>query len=126
MEQLTEHEKIIDAYYTSVFMKKGRPGILVSVLVYPYYSTEIEHFLLRETTTLGVRKTKYSRTIMDRKFEQIYILGYKVDIKIAEFDDQTVKFTPEYEDLKYVAQQSGLPIREVSQLSITKFKQSYF
>ena len=49
----------VDAFFTPVQMKKGRPGVLVTVLAPPERREAIEELLFRETTTLGVRRQEW-------------------------------------------------------------------
>jgi len=55
-----------DAWLTQVLMKKGRPGIVLSVLCSPEQEGEMAAILFDETTTLGVRRTQYSRYTLKR------------------------------------------------------------
>ena len=47
----------LDVFYTPVYMKKNRPGTLLTVLTLPEFADRCEWTLLLETTTLGVRKS---------------------------------------------------------------------
>ena len=46
----------LDVFYTPVYMKKNRPGTLLTVLTLPESADRCERTLLLETSTLGVRK----------------------------------------------------------------------
>jgi hypothetical protein len=50
-----------DAYLTPLIMKKGRPGIQLSVLSDPDKVTPLSDLIFAETTTLGVRITPVNR-----------------------------------------------------------------
>ncbi len=45
----------LDFYFTQVMMKKGRPGVLISVFSDRNHLKSVEDFLLENTTTIGVR-----------------------------------------------------------------------
>ena len=53
----------LDAFYTPVQMKKGRPGVLLTVIAEPERRTALEELLFAETTTLGVRWQEWERTV---------------------------------------------------------------
>ena len=46
----------LDVYTTPIQMKKQRPGVMLSVLSRPQEAEKLENVVLRETTTLGVRR----------------------------------------------------------------------
>ncbi len=52
----------LDAFFTPVQMKKGRPGVLVTVIAEATKREALEELLFRETTTLGVRRQEWDRT----------------------------------------------------------------
>ncbi|HAA77127.1 TPA: nickel pincer cofactor biosynthesis protein LarC, partial [Candidatus Latescibacteria bacterium] len=56
-----------DVYVAPVQMKKGRPGSLLTVLCDASNTDAIKRILLGETTTLGVRQTTMTRTILPRR-----------------------------------------------------------
>ena len=57
----------LDAFFTPVQMKKGRPGVLVTVIAEPAKREALEELLFRETTTLGVRRQVWDRTVLERE-----------------------------------------------------------
>ncbi len=65
MEQLFE-AGARDVFYTPVYMKKNRPAWLLSVICREADIQKLEAVIFRETTTIGIRRTKMERTILAR------------------------------------------------------------
>lgn len=57
----------LDAWWASIGMKKGRPGISYSVLCRPEKERDLLQILFRETTTLGVRRHPLQRWVLPRQ-----------------------------------------------------------
>lgn len=110
----------LDAFYTPVYMKKNRPGIHLTVLCQEHDLPMIEEIILRETSTIGIRKYPVVRTCMHRHFRTVTTPLGEVTIKISEHG-KIHKETPEYEDVKKLAQASGKSLWEVLEL-IEKYK----
>src|SRR4029077_2493791 len=51
----------LDVFSTPIFMKKNRPGVLLSVRAAKADLSALEDILFRETTTLGIRRYPVSR-----------------------------------------------------------------
>lgn len=101
-----------DAYLTPLIMKKGRPGVLVSVLSDPSNVNGLTEILLRETTTLGVRVSRVDRLSIDRKQEVSQTPFGPVSVKRSHSGGRTL-FAPEYEDCARIARAHDIPILEV-------------
>ncbi|MBS4197199.1 nickel pincer cofactor biosynthesis protein LarC [Lederbergia citri] len=112
MEKLLE-EGALDVYYTPIFMKKNRPGTLVTVLAPENREANLTEILFKETTTLGVRKNKWSRSILDRKITEAETAFGPIKIKQALKKGQVIRAVPEYEDVKKVASEHGVSFQEV-------------
>ncbi|HOG46938.1 MAG TPA: nickel pincer cofactor biosynthesis protein LarC, partial [Anaerolineae bacterium] len=56
----------LDAWCTPIYMKKNRPGVLLSALAAPAQAHELALLILRETPTLGVRRQLVQRSIAGR------------------------------------------------------------
>ena len=105
----------LDAFYTPVYMKKNRPGIHLTVLCSEARLALIEEIILKETSTIGIRKYPVERTCMHRHFKKIATPLGEVTIKISQQGDIT-RATPEYEDVKKIAQESGKSLWEVLEM----------
>lgn len=103
----------LDAYLTQVIMKKGRPGVLLTVLCHEEKTAEIAEVLFRETTTIGVRFYEGSRKVLARRMRKIDTGLGKIAVKVATLPDGTVKPAPEYEDCRMLALKHGIPLIEV-------------
>lgn len=121
MEQLFQ-AGALDVYYTAIMMKKNRPGIKVTVLCKAHYESTMTNILLHETTTLGVRKIKMERTILDRKNVLINTKYGSISIKLAG-EGKSKKIMPEYEDCKKIAQQYKIPLRDIFQEAIHAYRE---
>lgn len=104
---------VMDAYLTPIIMKKGRPGITLSVLCTDEVEESVIAFILKETTTLGIRKYKVDRTILKRKGSIINTEYGSVRVKTSFYNEEKIKAKPEYEDIKKIAIEKNLPISKV-------------
>lgn len=102
-----------DAWLTSVFMKKNRPGMVLSVLCVPVLMEKMTELLLTETTTLGVRRYAVARTALTRENDRVMTHYGQVAVKIAHYRGQPLRSKPEYEDCKRLALERGVPIHAV-------------
>ncbi|MBI4531789.1 MAG: nickel pincer cofactor biosynthesis protein LarC [Candidatus Latescibacteria bacterium] len=101
-----------DVYLTQVMMKKGRPGVLISVLADPGSTHRLSEILLNETTTLGVRIQEVQRIKMRREAKVVKTPLGDVRVKVGEMHGRR-RVTPEFEDCARVAKECGVPILDV-------------
>jgi pyridinium-3,5-bisthiocarboxylic acid mononucleotide nickel chelatase len=102
-----------DVYYTPIFMKKNRPGILITVLAQTDLEVQLTNILFQETTTLGVRKSTLSRSILDREIATVNTLYGPINVKKALKNGEVIRQIPEYEDVKKAAQKYDIPFQKV-------------
>ncbi|WP_018132287.1 nickel pincer cofactor biosynthesis protein LarC [Effusibacillus pohliae] len=108
----------LDVFYTPVYMKKNRPGTLVTVLASTEAADRCELTLLTETSTLGVRRTLWTRRVLDRRFHVAETAYGPIRVKQAFLQDKMVHQAPEYEDVAKAARQYGVPFHEVYQAAL--------
>lgn len=99
----------LDVTLTPVFMKKNRPGTIVSVIAAPERTEDLASVLFAETTTLGLRITQAERRVLARSTAEVATEYGAIRIKYAEAGS----FAPEYEDCRKAAAQHGAPLRQV-------------
>lgn len=114
MEQLF-NAGALDVFYTSIQMKKNRPGILITVLSSFESVKDCENVLLTETTTLGIRHTTWERTILERKFITLETPYGNIRMKQAISGDKLLHQAPEFEDVSKASKQYGIPFHELYQ-----------
>ncbi len=102
-----------DVFFTSVIMKKGRPGTLVTCLAEEDRAGTLTAVFFRETTTLGVRSWPAERRILDRTADTVATSLGAVRVKRVRTADGREEVRPEYEDCRRLASEHGLALREV-------------
>jgi hypothetical protein len=101
-----------DAYLVPIVMKKGRPGILLSVMT-PHSRLEaVTALLYRETTTIGLRVHSIGRLKLPRKQVEVNTSFGLVRAKAVERDGREI-ITAEYEECRRIAAETQLPLLEV-------------
>jgi uncharacterized protein (TIGR00299 family) protein len=103
----------LDVSLTPIQMKKGRPGVIISVQTRPGDADRLEAIMFRETPTLGVRRTSVLRTVLGREPETVETPWGPVAGKVALLPDGSQRFTPEYESCRQIAEREGVSIAEV-------------
>jgi uncharacterized protein (TIGR00299 family) protein len=103
----------LDVYSTPIFMKKNRPGVMLSVLAPEATLAGLEEILFRETTTLGVRRYPVSRHKLQRRSCTVMTAWGPVQGKLGWREGQTPIFAPEYDSCAEVARRHGVALREV-------------
>jgi hypothetical protein len=103
----------IDSWTTPVQMKKGRPGVIVSVLARPEDERVVAEALLRHSTTLGVRVQRLGRYALDRAIREVQVAGRTVRVKIGLLDGGVVNVAPEHDDCAIVAAATGRPVKQI-------------
>ena len=103
----------LDVYTQSIYMKKNRPAVKLSVICEEYHLSEMIDFILKETTTLGVRYNKLSRQVLERKEIKIKTKYGNVSVKLGYYNGKLLKYSPEYEECKVIAENFKMPIKSV-------------
>lgn len=115
MERLF-HAGALDVWLTTVMMKKGRPGLLMSVLAHPQDETALAEILFRETTTLGVRRTLVERWVLPRR--AVAARGtQRSRYKEASLGPGDWKRSVEYESARRVAARQRRPLYPLLRLA---------
>lgn len=109
-----------DVHYIPVFMKKNRPAYQLNVICSEEMIPEMERIIFRETTTIGIRRARMERTVMERESLTVETSYGKVRMKVCRFDtactdnsDEYVRLYPEYESVADICRDKQLPYQDV-------------
>lgn len=107
-------EGALDVFFTPIQMKKNRPGVMVSFLCRPEQLDRLAKLLLIETSAIGLRHYRADRMVLQRQIVEQETEFGPVRFKQAIDGAGTVlRATPEYEDCRRIARQTGIPCPEV-------------
>ncbi len=115
MEQLFE-AGARDVFYTPVYMKKNRPAWLLSVICREADIQKLEAVIFRETTTIGIRRTKMERTILAREQKTVSTPFGEIQMKVCRHGGETYRY-PEYESLAKLCREQGISYKEALALA---------
>ena len=110
-----------DVSITPLIMKKNRQGSLLKVITRKANRETLIETIFKETGSLGIRiATNMHRGISKREFEkktyEINGENYEVTFKIGYVNGEVISKRPEYEDLKRIADETGLPLRKIKEM----------
>ena len=111
----------LDVMLTPVIMKKGRPGTLLTVLCDPDKVPAFECFLLRETSTLGIRIHQEQRSCLGRSHQTVATVYGNLRIKVGSLGKEELNATPEFEDCRAAAATHSVPVKQVLQAAIAAY-----
>jgi uncharacterized protein (TIGR00299 family) protein len=112
MEKLLAME-VLEVFITPILMKKNRPGHLLTIICPSEKLPPVTKFLLRETTTLGLRWREEERAKTDREILTKETKYGKIRFKMARWEGKVVNLSPEYDDCKRLALEKGVPLKEI-------------
>jgi uncharacterized protein (DUF111 family) len=108
----------LDAWLAPIQMKKGRVGTLLAALVPPALEDAAVALIMRETTTLGVRRRVAERHVCEREIVSIETPLGAVRAKRKWWNGEDLGVTPEYEDCARLAREHGAPLREIYSIAL--------
>ena len=101
-----------DVHYVPCFMKKSRPAYLLRILAGEDRLADIESAVFRNTTTIGLRRHRVSRTCLEREMIRVELPCGTVEVKRCRWGGGVLHY-PEYESVKRVAEASGVDFKTV-------------
>jgi uncharacterized protein (TIGR00299 family) protein len=117
-----------DVSIIPMFTKKNRPGQIVKVIADQKDVSHLSRILMDETGSLGVRVYYCERHIIARELSSVDlpIGGVKETIRVKVTKNskgEIIRVKPEFEDLKRLAEKTKKPLREISDLAVSKIQE---
>lgn len=109
----------LDAWFTSIQMKKNRPAVQLSVLCKPDRAPELRALIFAHTSTLGVRQQRVQRYSLPRRMVRVETRYGSVRVKLAEYAPGRWKAAPEFEDCAAAARTHDVPLAQVYRAALT-------
>lgn len=104
---------VLDVYTTPIQMKKNRPAVILSVLCREEQLAQVSAILFAETSTLGVRQWPVRRQVLPRQPHTVQTAWGAVEGKLARLSGHELRYSPEYESCRRIAEQHRVPLRTV-------------
>ena len=108
VQELLLESGALDVWLTPLQMKKGRPGLMLSLLCRPADLERLAALVMVETGSLGVRFATLRRIVQSRRIEERDTPYGPVRFKVTAVGEK-----PEYEDCRRIAREQGIPCRDV-------------
>jgi uncharacterized protein (DUF111 family) len=111
----------LDVTFSSIVMKKSRPGTLVSVLARPDDLDTLRESFFRNSTTIGFRETTVNRVSLRRQEEKLTGDFGSANIKTVFLGDKKLRSKIEFEDRARLAREQGIPLDEAERKILRPF-----
>lgn len=112
----------LDVYFQPIYMKKCRPGVLLTVLCEHADAAMCETIVFEETSTFGMRRRVCGRVTLDRRTETVQTPYGDVRIKVGLRDGRTMSASAEYEDCVKAAERHGVAVKQVMSIAIESWR----
>ena len=112
----------LDVFYTPAYMKKNRPGVVLTILCPVAEGDKFAEIVLRETSAFGVRRNISERRKLQREFTSVRTEFGEVALKIGKLNGKVVQLSPEFESCRKLADQTGLPLKSIYEAAIRAAK----
>jgi uncharacterized protein (TIGR00299 family) protein len=125
---LFEKRLVLDLSIHNTITKKNRPGFLIRAVIDPLKTHEVSTVLSRELGTLGVRILPGFRHIVPREqtSHNIKVMNGKETVRLKKgfIDSELISEKVEYEDLKRIAQEKGVSLREIRKRVLSEIRKA--
>ncbi len=103
----------LDAWATPITMKKGRPAFTLSVLATHQRADALAAVMLRETSSIGVRRSLVSRVERPRRVIDVDTRFGAIPVKVSDGPFGPPQIKPEFDACARAARTYDVPVREV-------------
>ncbi|MDB4664967.1 nickel pincer cofactor biosynthesis protein LarC [Verrucomicrobia bacterium] len=115
----------LDVFHIPIYMKKNRPGVLLSLLCRAEDADRFRVMILSETSAFGVRSISMDRHKLQRSSSLVQTPYGPVEAKFGSLNGRVLHRTPEFESCKKVAQSAGVSVKVVYQAVDRIFEEDF-
>lgn len=102
-----------DVQYVPCYMKKNRPAYLLSVICTGKDIVRLEDIIFRHTTTIGIRRMRMERTVLERELLSVESAYGPAQVKKVILRDGEARFYPEYESVAEIVRRTGRAFADI-------------
>lgn len=112
-----------DVWTTPIYMKKNRPGQMLSVLASEDKKDACARIIFRETTSIGIRVRRIEERLeADRHLAKVDTKYGDINCKVSAYGGHLINVAPEYEDCCRAAREKKVPLKLVQQEAMRAFE----
>ena len=102
----------LDVWTSPITMKRGRPGVMLSVLAEVAAQEKMARLMLSLTGSFGVRTRPWDRLVLDREWVETTTRFGPVRLKVGRLGGAVVSVKPEFADVETMAGLAGISITQ--------------
>ncbi|MCX5932313.1 MAG: LarC family nickel insertion protein, partial [Cyanobacteria bacterium] len=106
----------LEVFSAAIGMKKGRPGVLLTVLGWPDQAAALREIWWRHSSSLGLREQLQQRWALPRRSHSLATSLGEVRVKRVERAGAPPRYKSEFDDLAALARRHGLSLAQVRQV----------
>ncbi len=106
-------EGALDAYTTTVHMKKSRPAFKLTVISDVSKLEKLCSIIFSETTSIGIRYHEVDRLKLRRETLRVNTRYGNIRVKFSKGPEDILTVSPEYEECAKAARARGVPLKRV-------------
>lgn len=104
-----------DVHYIPVYMKKNRPAYQINVICKKEDIEKLEQIIFMETTTIGIRRIKMERSVLNREIKTMQTSLGEVQVKECNLE-LGKKVYPEYSSVVELCKKHNMSYQDVYHL----------
>ncbi|WP_104526372.1 nickel pincer cofactor biosynthesis protein LarC [Blastococcus atacamensis] len=114
-----------DAWLTPILVPRGRPAHMLSALCRADAVTAVQSAVFSTTSTTGMRVVEARKVALERSSATVDVLGSQVGVTVAAAGDRVVNVSVEFDDVAALADERGLPVKEVLRAATAAAETAY-
>lgn len=104
----------LDVWLSPAQMKKNRPGVCLHALAREADLGELARLVFLHSSGIGLRWQRMQRLVLERQIQKVDTPWGELSVKAVSLPGGGVRRKPEYDELRALAERSGLPLLELA------------